>query len=324
MKREPEREYAVHLFEHCNLRCSFCWQDTPPKPSIVEVDEIISVTLEALVEDDSETIRVNVMGGELFDPDIYPELRETYLGFVKNVTDLGKKITISWLTNLTYDTLDHLLEFLSVVEKINPMATRLGLSYDSRGRFNRADKRLFMANVGKMVGFIGGVSVVGSRINMEAIIANRDPDFKVLYETGLPIYIDDFMPSKNSDNRPSLALETEFLKFMAENYPKTEPINSLLKNNENRMTCRSTVMVTDKGLHLCGGLHEENNKKELFRIIVSDHDNTAIEEQFLEEKGCLFCEYFSRCTLGCFAAHNAKEIKIGTCPKYDFFKTLGI
>ena len=26
-KRDPEQEYTIHLFEYCNLRCSFCWQD---------------------------------------------------------------------------------------------------------------------------------------------------------------------------------------------------------------------------------------------------------------------------------------------------------
>ena len=26
-KRDPEQEYTIHLFEFCNLRCAFCWQN---------------------------------------------------------------------------------------------------------------------------------------------------------------------------------------------------------------------------------------------------------------------------------------------------------
>ena len=26
-KRDSQQEYTVHLFEFCNLSCSFCWQD---------------------------------------------------------------------------------------------------------------------------------------------------------------------------------------------------------------------------------------------------------------------------------------------------------
>ena len=34
-KRDPEQEYTIHLFEFCNLSCSFCWQNHQDK---IEVD----------------------------------------------------------------------------------------------------------------------------------------------------------------------------------------------------------------------------------------------------------------------------------------------
>lgn len=39
-KRDPEQEYTIHLFEYCNLSCSFCWQD---HDSLVGVDDILEI-----------------------------------------------------------------------------------------------------------------------------------------------------------------------------------------------------------------------------------------------------------------------------------------
>ena len=43
-KRDPEQEYTLHLFEYCNLRCSFCWQDHENKIGIETItDKLISI-----------------------------------------------------------------------------------------------------------------------------------------------------------------------------------------------------------------------------------------------------------------------------------------
>ena len=37
-KRDPEQEYTIHLFEFCNLRCNFCWQNHDNK---IGVDNVV-------------------------------------------------------------------------------------------------------------------------------------------------------------------------------------------------------------------------------------------------------------------------------------------
>ena len=40
-KRDPEQEYTIHLFEFCNLRCAFCWQN---HEDTIGIDYVMTVS----------------------------------------------------------------------------------------------------------------------------------------------------------------------------------------------------------------------------------------------------------------------------------------
>ena len=78
-KRDPEQEYTIHLFEFCNLRCAFCWQN---HEDTVGIDTVINkiVPVEKFIKSEMMMkVVFNIMGGEVFAPNIYnTELNQAY------------------------------------------------------------------------------------------------------------------------------------------------------------------------------------------------------------------------------------------------------
>ena len=74
-KRDPEQEYTIHLFEFCNLRCGFCWQNHNDQ---VGIDTVINklVPIEKFIRSElMMSVVFNIMGGEVFAPAIKSRLQ---------------------------------------------------------------------------------------------------------------------------------------------------------------------------------------------------------------------------------------------------------
>jgi len=162
------------------------------------------------------------------------------------------------------------------------------------------------------------------------LIAGRDEYFKYLYEQGFYIYFDYYSPAEDHMVvGPSDKDLLEAFYFLVDNYPNVHPIKEWIDNNVNYMSCRSSKLINPDGTKcMCGNLLTENKSViTFFKSKIEKANNDAIEDSFLERWDCLSCEYFNRCTLGCFVQHDfMKRGQLKECPfKLTFDKiTKGI
>ena len=93
-KRDPEQEYTIHLFEFCNLRCAFCWQnheDTIGTENVMDklpsVEKFISKISRSLEDLGQSEISSNTIGTLVMeclkelDPVAYVRFASVYRNF---------------------------------------------------------------------------------------------------------------------------------------------------------------------------------------------------------------------------------------------------
>jgi radical SAM protein with 4Fe4S-binding SPASM domain len=96
-------------------------------------------------------------------------------------------------------------------------------------------------------------------------------------------------------------------KFFIKSFPKIHPIADWLKNDKNFMSCRTSKLVLQDGtICLCGNLVQEEKVIKLYKSKIETNSNENIENSFLKKYNCASCEYFDRCTMGCFMQHDYK------------------
>ena len=177
-KRDPEQEYTIHLFEFCNLRCSFCWQN---HEDTIGIDNVVDKLppIEKLISKELRTkVLFNIMGGEVFAPAIYNKnLNEGYKLLSKGIEDICKKynkeFVINWVTNLvTNKEGNDLIRDLLDWSKSNNITARLTTSYDPRGRFNKTDLQIFKDNVEHWKDELTCFSCLMTKSNLEYYLTN--------------------------------------------------------------------------------------------------------------------------------------------------------
>lgn len=319
-KRDPEQEYVIHLFEHCNLRCSFCWQGQSSRQGLTQIREKIVVMDRLLKDEPQEQVVVNIMGGEVFAPDILtPTLLEDYKALVTGLGESaqrhGKQLQLNWLSNLVTDKHAEIEALLTHATNVG-VDSALSTSYDPRGRFTREQFAIFKDNVARYQTQLKGISVVLSRSNLRYLLSGKDRYFDKLYATGIPIYFDYHMPDRLAADTPSDREIYEFFCYLIAHYPKTTPVAQWLTKRPSYLTCRSTKMVLEDGsVGRCGILIRPEVAAMIFHTPIAADNNRVIENAWLDKHQCLSCEYFSRCSLGCFMndSYRFKE-EMGECP----------
>ena len=106
-KRDSEQEYTLHLFEYCNLRCSFCWQDHENKIGIETIADKLIPIEKFLKNETRNSVVFNVMGGEIFAPEIFNlELLQAYKDLVLGIKTLcikyNKEVKINWVLKILF------------------------------------------------------------------------------------------------------------------------------------------------------------------------------------------------------------------------------
>jgi len=311
-KRDPEQEYTIHLFEFCNLSCSFCWQNHQDKIGIDTVLNKLEPIERFVSKEYKNNITLNLMGGEVFAPSIYnKELNEAYkqlsLGIQKIADKYNKQCSLNWVSNLVTDKLD-LIEDLLQYSKDNNITTRLSTSYDPRGRFNTKQFELFKKNVDYFGNKITCFSCLLTKPNIEYYLKNGDEYFDYLYKNGKYIYFDYYMPDEHAKfNMPSDKLLLKFFKHCIDNYPNVHPIKDWIYNKKNYASCRvSKLVLADGTLCMCGNLVQDKKSLSMYKSPIKRMNNDEIENKFLEKYNCVSCEFLDRCTLGCFMNHDYK------------------
>lgn len=318
-KWDSSQEYTIHLFEKCNLECSFCWQDHRARDGIESVIERAIQITELLDQEPARHVTFNVMGGEVFDDSIFNDrLQLDYIQFAQIINDhaesLGKQVRIVFVSNLVTHQPQRVRRLIEVIRN-DGIDCRLSTSYDSKGRFKPQQLALFKENVSALADLIDGVSMLMTLPVMRSIQSGKDEYFDLLYKAyGFEIYFDYYTPTTGWVDTPlsgttlaeSIAPSDvellKFFEFMLEHYPRTQPFKGWLENSSNPLSCRDTkLLLADGTVCGCGQLHKTSTSIiQFYQGPIHDRDNIAIQDNFVTRQGCASCEHFDRCQLGCF------------------------
>ena len=199
-KRDPEQEYTIHLFEFCNLRCNFCWQNHDNKIGVDNVVDKLPSIEKFVSKEMYMKVTFNIMGGEVFAPAIYNRsLNEGYKLLSKGIQKIcqkyDKEFSINWVSNLvTSPDGNELIMDLLKWSREEDIPCRLTTSYDPRGRFNKKDFEIFKSNVDYWGDEVTCFSCLLTRPNINFYLNEGDEYFDYLYEQGKYIYFDYYMP----------------------------------------------------------------------------------------------------------------------------------
>jgi radical SAM protein with 4Fe4S-binding SPASM domain len=311
-KRDTEQEYTLHLFEYCNLRCAFCWQDHENKVGInTVIDKLIPIE-KFLKSESRNSVIFNAMGGEVFAPEIFNNtLLQAYKDLSLGIKQLGikynKNVKVNWVTNLVtnkYSLIEELLAYSKEIE----LCAQLVTSYDPRGRFNVNDFMQFKHSMDYFGDRITCISMLLNKPSIEYLLKDKDNYFKELYNSGKYIYFDYYSPDSSAEHQmPSDELLLQFFKHLVDNYPLVDPIKSWLENDKNYISCRTSKLILSDGTMCnCGNLVQDEQVIKFYKTELKPMDNSQIENNFLEKYDCASCEYLDRCSLGCFMNHDYK------------------
>lgn len=313
-KRNTVQEISLHLFEKCNMSCVFCWQD---HDSMVGVDSILSKTQivnEFVARSSYKEFVVNLMGGELFDPDIFSDtLADQYaqvcLEIHTHAAALNKAMLINVVTNLVTDTPEVISQFMDRIRSLGINA-ELTTSYDAKGRFNRNQFEVFKRNVEILRSYIAGIGVVLTKPSIKQMVAQEDAYMRYLYDQGFPLYFDFYQPGADyATMAPSDVDLLEVFYHLIERFPNAQPINQWIRGGDNKMSCRSTFVVHPDGrTGSCGTFVQPSSTiVTFFKTPVNHVSNQQMEDKLIAQRNCIECEYFKRCTVGCFLLHDFTE-----------------
>jgi hypothetical protein len=332
-KRNPEQEISIYFFEFCNLRCSFCWQDHNSPVGLDTIREKVESIEEYFKTESRDKITFAMMGGEVFADNIFTEqVLDDFKFVTKRIAELGiqynKKIHINWVTNLVTNKLDMIRDLLAYSRSLD-LAVGLYTSYDFRGRFNLNQFMAFKKNVELIWDELNGFSLTLTKNNCEYFLNKKDPYFDYLYNKGAYIHFDYYMPDEAADYQcPSDAqLYKVFTKVILE-YPKIDPMKAWIENRYNTASCRSSKMINpDNSRSNCGAMVIQQNEQathKIYEIKLHNKSNEGIENHFLEKYDCIMCEYFDRCSFGCFMQHASTRFteELDTCVYKKTFEFL--
>lgn len=311
-KRDPEQEYTLHLFEYCNLRCSFCWQDHENRVGLSNIVDKLEPIEKFLQNETRDSVVFNAMGGEVFAPEIFNDFlldqyKQLSLGILNLATKYNKQVKINWVSNLVTNKIKEIEELFDYSKQIG-LHAELVTSYDPRGRFNVNDFMSFKKNMEYFGKRVTCISMLLNSPNIDYILKDKDPYFKYLYNEGFYIYFDYYMPDESADfQAPTDSQLRDVFKHFIDKYPRVHPISDWIENEKNYASCRTSKLVLADGtMCQCGNLVQDEKVIKFYSSKIQKMDNSEIEDKFLEKYDCVSCEYLDRCSFSCFMQHDYK------------------
>lgn len=303
-------EIEIFFFEHCNLRCVHCFQDHDSTLGMSEQQILDKVNL---IEDffkrtPRTQVILNIMGGELFQDHLLEEYLPVYTKFINGVKDLSKKYNkdpkFNFVTNLLATKHDLFKSWLDEHE------LKLSVSYDLSGRFNINQLLQFKHNIELYKDYVGIICLVATRHNIKLLLEGKDRYYQYLYNN-FDCYWDQLTPGPTvpTDLVPSESEYLEFLKHLVDYYPKSTNLESFVNKKQfNKMSCPSLNKLLIEANNATSSCRIQQHKKSNDFISFVDNTNDAIIEKWIDDKGCLSCEYFNRCPFSCFVRNDWKRL----------------
>ncbi|BDD79358.1 hypothetical protein [Burkholderia phage FLC8] len=322
-KVQDSTEIEHHLFEYCNLNCSFCGQDHDSKVGMESIIEKAHKTVDFIFHSKKKKHTINVMGGEIFNDKIETNVFLDYYKFYEIIEkvcrDLGVEFQINWVTNLIFTENREMVDWLMHMTKEH---AKISTSYDFAGRGLDINKHLiFTRNLERYKEHIGVVGFVLTKPAIRKLLNAKDMFFlKTLYPN-FPLYFDWYVPEKSANKMmPSEQEMLDALLYVAEHYPNIEPVKSMLENEHNKMTCFSlnkTTILPDGKEVTCRYLEYD---KEKFNNDIDYSSNANIIQAHLDRNECYSCPHFDRCQFRCFVQADWAELeRLPSCFIRTFF-----
>lgn len=303
-------EVEVFMFEHCNLRCIHCFQDHTAhegmsEASIMEKADIIERFFERTPK---QTVILNIMGGELFQDDLLDTYLPIYSKFIYRLQKAAclhsKQIRLNFVTNLLMTKHNVFINWLE------EHGLKLSVSYDHSGRFNNDQYKLFKQNIDVYSKYVSLVCSVATAQNIKLVMQRSDPYFDYLYGK-FDFYWDQLTPGPTVPTSlvPSERQYLDFMLFLLEHYPNCTNLEAFTNGKTtNKMSCPSlNKLVVESNNNTSSCRIQKHTQSQDFISIV-DVTNVGIIQKWVDDKGCLECEYFNRCPFSCFVRNDWKRL----------------
>ena len=313
-KRPVNGEIELTLFEHCNIVCDFCHHDKDSEVGMSREEMYAKIPIiESFLWDKQNAVdymQINVVGGELFQDDKMEPLVLNYLLLMHKLLPIFKQyghvMKVVFVTNMLFKKIELVKSLIDVMRNIG-IDTHLIASYDFDGRPMSNRYRNNIEWFGPE--YILSINCVGTVSSISQFMKNDDDYFKWLYNT-FSIYFDDYIPDKGySGEIPPDSMIYDWYKFIADNYPKISPVAELIENSSNQMHCLSLNKITIFPDGSTSNCRWNRYTQSDFNTSYNIKDNAGMMQTFLDEHGCLSCEYYNRCGFRCFTQHDWRERK---------------
>lgn len=321
-------EVELHLFEFCNLSCSFCGQDHKSTEGMNTIPEKAQQVISFMSKSGMKSHIVNIMGGEIFNDLVPDETFESYWEFYNIINDWCEKenhtVRFNWVTNLIFQKSQRVLDLIKKMRAVKENAF-VSTSYDFAGRGFDLNRTFQYENNLKIFGdWITVIGFVMTKPAIRKILTKKDKFFSEHLYKNYTLYFDYYVPELSAEKMmPTEQEMLDCMLYIARNYPNIYPIKDLLENEHNKMTCYSMNKTTilPSGREVTCRYMDYEPIKFLNKIDYSSNSN--IIESHLERNKCLGCKWFDRCTFRCFVQEDWAELERNKeCLFREFFNTI--
>jgi len=294
-------EVEVCLFQYCNMGCKFCFQDNKDKTGLNTISLMQHRVADWIKEEKSGLpLKVSILGGELFQKNLI-NIFYKYQKFCKDLKfgALDRKIDFCFISNLNFSE-----DVAFYVENAVLFSSKafLGTSWDFS---DRKVNPYFHTNLLRFKEHINAITFVLTRPSIQKLISGENLDYFTWLTENFEVQWDYYTPNKFADTlMPSDKEIYDALCFLIENYPELPQVQNLLYNKETKTSCLSPNKVTflpNGEIVACRYAKDEQSK---FRTPIDRECNGNIISTYIQEKGCLTCEFYKRCPLSCFVMND--------------------
>lgn len=334
-------EIAVSMFNKCNLRCKFCFQD---HTQAIDVDFIRNIPQKAFEaaqkdieahKDTLQSVSLLFMGGELFSDDIPDSVLQEYLYVWKTFREIfaekypSLKLQFSVSTNGVWKKRERILGVLRDGD-----IDYVGISYDPVGRYPSEEVRqtvhetinaIHDAGFKTVVGFVTTKSSIKEVLNnSEFYVKHLNSDLVTVGD--LNMYIGN--PGWENDI-PTDDDMFDFYKWCLDNHIwKINFIHQLMKNYIKRNSGQYLPKYCDCKYETCyGQTGATKNCAKTYSSLDQSHfygkytdevneDNVADVKAIIgiQKRGCLACEHMYYCVMPCWISTIFDGYKATNCP----------
>ena len=326
-------EIACMMFENCNLKCKFCFENhinkTIDTDYIRNIPDIIDKHFTHEYEkykDQIQTVYIMLWGGEVFYDALSDEVFDSYYDFVDKTNELFAtkfstvKVQFSWLTNGVFKRIDRVLDIVMYSKGI------INFSYDPVNRFSTERQRDLMANNAKLFkSFCGDkVSITLTKDSIKGFI-EKDYLLKVFNDLGYNLDVNYYIANPNW--KDLLATDDEIASFFIwainnklYNMKVLEKIfrSYLGQRQSPYCNCLWCSQITHGEWSIdcakCSSVLPASDFYGRYVDEMTEENTNQIKASLgIMKRGCLYCKYYNICQYPCWISIVFHGFKSENC-----------